>query len=73
MTDWLTPDDAAEELQLSPYTVRLLCRTKKLPGAQKFGQQWRIPRTAIEPRTPATPPLIAPRNRRSAAQQKRTA
>lgn len=71
-TGWLTPEQVAEELHLSVDTVRLQCRAQQWPGAKKFGGQWRIPRAALEP--PVTTPLIAPRGRRSTAQQrKRTA
>ena len=71
-TRWLTPEETAEELSFSRSTILVHCRTGKLPGARKFGGEWRIPRTALDP-VDSPPPLIAPRNRRSTAQQKRTA
>jgi excisionase family DNA binding protein len=36
-----TIDEVAESLKLHPYTVRRLCREKKIP-AFKFGGQWRL-------------------------------
>lgn len=42
-----TIDDVAESLKLHPYTVRRLCREKKIP-AFKFGGQWRFKKEDIE-------------------------
>lgn len=36
-----TVDEVAKALRLHPYTVRRLCREKKIP-AFKFGGQWRF-------------------------------
>lgn len=65
---WLTPEQVAVELDFRKPTIYRMCRDGDLPGAKKFGREWRIPSTALEPQ-PA--PLLAPRNRRSAAQQRR--
>lgn len=46
--EWLSPDEAAEILGVSPGTVRRLLRTGQLPG-QQFGKLWRIPRSAVKP------------------------
>ena len=36
-----TVDEVAEALKLHPYTVRRLCRERKIP-CFKFGGQWRF-------------------------------
>ena len=39
----LTPEQAAERLQIAPKTVRDMLRRGKLPGGVKFGSKlWRI-------------------------------
>jgi excisionase family DNA binding protein len=42
-----TIDEVAESLKLHPYTVRRLCREKKIP-AFKFGGQWRFHKEEID-------------------------
>lgn len=42
-----TIDEVSESLKLHPYTVRRLCREKKIP-AFKFGGQWRFRKEDIE-------------------------
>jgi excisionase family DNA binding protein len=42
-----TVDEVAKVLRLHPYTVRRLCREKRVP-AFKFGGQWRFEKTAIQ-------------------------
>lgn len=72
---WLTLDQAAEVLQLTRETVRLMCVRGDIDGARKFGRVWRVPDTSIEP-PPARSrelPLLAPLSRRSRAQQRRSA
>jgi len=39
--EFLTAEEVAETLKLHPYTVRRLCREKKIP-CFKFGGQWRF-------------------------------
>ena len=41
-----TAEEVAKVLRLHPYTVRRLCREKKVP-AFKFGGQWRFHRDEI--------------------------
>lgn len=65
---WLTPEQVAAELDLSVPTVHRMCRDRELP-ARKIARRWRISSVALEP--PEEVPLLAPRNRRSAAQQRR--
>ncbi len=45
--DYLTPYEAAYELDVSLTTIYNLLRSKKLPGF-KVGKVWRIPRDALE-------------------------
>jgi len=42
-----TVDEVAEALKLHPYTVRRLCREKRVP-AFKFGGQWRFNKADID-------------------------
>lgn len=44
---YLTAEEVAEALKLHPYTVRRLCREKKIP-CFKFGGQWRFSKEEIE-------------------------
>lgn len=38
----------ADAYNLSVKTVNTMCRRGELPGAHKFGQQWRIPKSALD-------------------------
>lgn len=42
-----TAEEVADVLRLHPYTVRRLCREKKVP-AFKFGGQWRFRKDEID-------------------------
>ena len=44
----LTPEEAAQLLGLSPFTVRRLLRQGELPGRKVGKRQWRIPRSGLE-------------------------
>jgi excisionase family DNA binding protein len=46
-TEFLTPEQAAQKLQVHPRTVKRLLGQGKLPG-QKVGNQWRIPWQALQ-------------------------
>lgn len=46
-TEFYTAEEVAEVLKLHPYTVRRLCREKKVP-AFKFGGQWRFRKDEID-------------------------
>lgn len=46
-TEFYTAEEVAEVLRLHPYTVRRLCREKKVP-AFKFGGQWRFRKDKID-------------------------
>ena len=45
--DLYTAEEVAKALKLHPYTIRRLCREKKIP-ALKFGGQWRFRKSEIE-------------------------
>ena len=45
--EFYTVDEVAKVLRLHPYTVRRLCREKRVP-AFKFGGQWRFRRDEID-------------------------
>lgn len=44
--EFYTAEEVAKVLRLHPYTVRRLCREKKVP-AFKFGGQWRFDKEKI--------------------------
>lgn len=44
--EFYTVDEVAKVLRLHPYTVRRLCREKRVP-AFKFGGQWRFSKEEI--------------------------
>ena len=50
--DMLTTREAAEIIGILPSSVKLLCRQGKLPGAEKRGRDWFIPRESAEGYTP---------------------
>ncbi|HYT36556.1 MAG TPA: helix-turn-helix domain-containing protein [Methylomirabilota bacterium] len=41
---YYSPEEVAEYLDVTPETIRSLCRAGKIPGARQVGRQWRIPR-----------------------------
>jgi excisionase family DNA binding protein len=47
----LTAEQAAERLQLTPYTVRVQLRTGKLRGIKR-GRTWRVPESALYEASP---------------------
>jgi len=51
-----TAEEVAKVLRLHPYTVRKLCREKKVP-AFKFGGQWRFRKDEIAKWSRTYPPL----------------
>ena len=46
--EYLTPDQAAEKLQMHPKTVRRLLNDGKLPGQRVGGKNWRISADALK-------------------------
>lgn len=44
---FMTVDQVAEVFQVTPYTVRVWCKTKKI-RAVKIGKQWRIQRSDVQ-------------------------
>ena len=49
---YYSPEEVAEYYDVSPETIRRMCRDKQIPGAIQIGRQWRIPRSFLE-RTPS--------------------
>ena len=45
--NFMTVDQVAEVFQVTPYTVRVWCKAKKIRAA-KIGKQWRIQRSAVQ-------------------------
>ena len=43
---FLTVKEIAQVLKLHPYTIRRLCRERKIP-CTKFGGQWRFSRESV--------------------------
>ena len=44
---FVSPEEVATYFGVTAETVRRLCREGKIPGARKFGGQWRIPRSFL--------------------------
>lgn len=45
-------EEAARILGVSEETVRRWCRRGKIPGVKRFGREFLIPRTSIDPENP---------------------
>ncbi len=53
----LTVEQAAERLQLTPYTIRVQLRARRLRGIKR-GRAWRVPESALqEAERPTAPEL----------------
>ena len=50
MLSYVGTTEAAKITGLVPAYIKELCRKGKIPGAQKVGGQWMIPREQIETR-----------------------
>src|SRR5207244_1580652 len=46
---WLTPEQAAEIVQVPPRTITELCKQGRIRGAEKWGRRWRIPPSSVQP------------------------
>lgn len=45
--DYITTEEMALILRFVPATIRAMCRRGEIPGAERFGRQWRIRRAAF--------------------------
>ena len=50
MLNYIGTSEAGKLTGLCPDYIKELCRKGKIPGAQKVGRQWMIPREQIETR-----------------------
>ena len=64
LDDWLTATEAAEIMGLTRQHVGGLCRNGALPGAQKLGRYWVIPRSSVEAYEPGPQGFAAVWDRR---------
>lgn len=67
----LTTEEVAAELKLTPATVAIYAKCHRFPGAYKIGRSWRIPVESLDAVKGDHTSLLAPRNARSTAQQRR--
>ncbi len=44
---YYTPEEVASYLDVTPDTIRDLCRKGEIRGARQVGRQWRIPRSYV--------------------------
>lgn len=68
----LTTRDIAQHYQLHIQTVQRYLRDGKFPNAYRIGREHRIPDTDLQVLRATPETLLAPRNNRSRAQQKKT-
>jgi excisionase family DNA binding protein len=45
---YYSPEEVAEYYDVSPETIRRMCRDGQIPGAIQIGRQWRIPREYLQ-------------------------
>ena len=55
MLNYVGTAEAGKITGLVPAYIKELCRKGKIPGAQKVGGQWMIPREQIETKTKKRP------------------
>lgn len=46
---YTTIKEVAEQWGITPRRVQVLCNKGKIPGAEKFGRDWAVPRNAEKP------------------------
>jgi len=49
MNGYVRAEEIAERWNLSVRQIQILCKSKKIDGAIKFGNTWAIPEDAIKP------------------------
>ena len=50
MNDFLTIKEVAEMWNLTPRSVQMMCAGGLIPGAEKFGRDWAVPKDAEKPK-----------------------
>lgn len=68
--NYLTGAEVAEILGKTPGMIAKLCQTGKLPGAEKMGKTWIIPKIAVKKYVPEKP---GPKPRKSQLAAERAA
>ena len=49
---YYTVEEVARILGVDDETVRRWCRQGKIPGVKRFGREYRIPKSSIDPQNP---------------------
>lgn len=47
--DYMTIIDASEKWGISRRRIQTLCSTGRIPGTERFGTAWMIPKDAVKP------------------------
>ena len=47
--DYMTISEAAEKWCLTRRRIQTLCATGRIPGTERFGSAWMIPKDAVKP------------------------
>lgn len=47
--DYMTISEAAEKWSLTRRRIQTLCATGRIPGTERFGSAWMIPKDAVKP------------------------
>lgn len=70
--EYLTTDEFAARIRMTPEYVRRQCKAGKIPNAKRLGKEWRIHRSSVEQFMSGTGVVAAARPL-SARQRKRAA
>lgn len=57
--DYISVTQAAEKWKLSPRRVQKLCSEDRIPGVERMGRMWLIPKDAVKPTDPRKRPQSA--------------
>lgn len=50
--DYISVQEIAEQWKVSARWVQKLCEQGRIPGIQRFGHCWMIPKDAVRPKNP---------------------